>query len=198
VCGLPVRVEHVPLIGTAIALCFYSAFLLFVGRLTFAQGAFCAVLAVSPAVMLGVERGNIDLIIFALIVAAVSARGCLPYALMFACACLKLYPICALAAALRDRCRRAVVGSLAIVILFAGYLLLIRRDLALISAATPRSYFRSFGCSVLFRRYDLHIAGLNPRGTSALLVGVVGLAVILIVPKFLMMRADPKPHQRHW
>jgi hypothetical protein len=134
-------------IGAVMCLAFLVAILFLVGRLSWLETLLYGLALGSPAVLLAVERGNIDLIIFVLCVGgllAVNRGGPSPtaagVALILLATLLKLYPVFVLAA-LIPRTRLAV-GAL---LLAAIYALLTLPDLALISQGTPRSVLFAYG-----------------------------------------------------
>ena len=157
-------------IGIVLCATFLAAVLALVGRLDLPKtGVYGAALA-SPAVLLGIERGNIDLAIFALCVVGVLAiqrAGSMSTAVgvlvLLLATMLKLYPVFALII-LVPRARLAI-GALVIALLYA---LLIRSDLALISTGTPRSLVYAYGIEPLGATFRL-----NPVVAGLLLIGVV-------------------------
>ncbi|MDE8345277.1 MAG: hypothetical protein POH28_03725 [Acidocella sp.] len=87
--------------------------------------------AISPAVIFGAERGNIDLFIFALMVLGVAACCRQPpalrlagYLLVTAAAMLKFYPAAALVLVLREKLRLMLVCAATLAILACLYLVL--------------------------------------------------------------------------
>ena len=105
----------------------------------------------SPAVMLGVERGNVDILMFTLVALAVllfrrsSLSTTLAHALLLFAAILKLFPIFAVGVLLRQPLRRAVIGLGAVLIGFGLYALSIRTDLRTIERVTPQSDHFTYG-----------------------------------------------------
>jgi hypothetical protein len=106
----------------------------------------------SPAVMLGVERGNVDLLVFALLVPALlvlrrSERSMLVgQALLLFTAILKLFPIFAAAVLLRGRRRRpALIGFSVVVGCFLIYAFLTRANLRAVERALPQVDAFSYG-----------------------------------------------------
>ncbi|MBI1250843.1 MAG: hypothetical protein GC189_05165 [Alphaproteobacteria bacterium] len=82
--------------------------------------------AISGAVMMGVERGNADLIMFVMVFAAMAAKpDALKAGLIFIAAVLKLFPILALAAMVRPGAdaRAVIQGLVAPITVFAAFLL---------------------------------------------------------------------------
>jgi hypothetical protein len=107
----------------------------------------------SPAIMLGYERGNTDLLVFALLaVAIVQRRAHWAMLVVLAAFVLKLYPLAGLAVLLshpREQAWRCGLVALG----FAGlYLLYNFNDLRLISANTPRDVWLSYGINVLWMK----------------------------------------------
>jgi hypothetical protein len=144
----------VPL-GVATGAAFLLAALVLAGRLSLGETVLYAAVLLSPAVMFGVERGNNDLIVFALVVAAVAVfrtQGVLGRAacsglLLFA-AVLKLYPAFAFSVLLRQAPRRAALTLGLTVVPFALYVAATFDDLRLISEATPRPVSLAYGAGV--------------------------------------------------
>jgi hypothetical protein len=110
----------------------------------------CAIF--SPAVLLGIERGNNDLLIFFLLAlslavirkSAVAAAGIIAFAFL-----LKLYPVFAASVFLREKKSRAL-GFLAGSVAFAGIFgALMRNEIRMIRAATPSGMSVSYGIGVI-------------------------------------------------
>src|SRR5688572_8599299 len=86
--GLPLDRQHSLWIGAVIGVIFLACAFTYVGRLKLWQAVVYGIVICSPSVMLGIERGNSDLIIFALVAVAVMllarrrAGGC-AYLLIF-------------------------------------------------------------------------------------------------------------------
>ncbi len=116
----------VPL-GIAIGLIFLTSFLVLIGRPSFREASLYALAAISPTVMLAVERGNVDILLFAMVVAAliVFRRGVVGrvagWALLFFAATLKLFPALAWGVLLRQPRRTALISGAVMVGLFAAY-----------------------------------------------------------------------------
>lgn len=146
-----------------------------------------AAIVFSPSVLLGVERANTDLLIFALltlVLVTVRADGPLravSYGSLLLAAMLKLYPIFAAGVLLRHGRRRAIEACLVVFVPFAIYLFLIRDDLPLLQNRM-RVAAHSWGAPVL--PMELGITG--PRetlfvvsGLAAAVVVSAGLAILL-------------------
>lgn len=117
----------------------------------------CALLALSPAVMLGIERGNNDLVIFGGLVFAVALRARHPRSasILWVVLCvLKLYPLLA-APAFVPHIRRGLLTLL--VIFVASYLFIIRDEIRAIMDLTPVFPLNSFGARTIVRQWDRYL-----------------------------------------
>lgn len=134
---------------------FYGAVFLLVGRLTRGEALVYAAMLLSPSVMLGVASGNNDLVVFVVLVLAIVALRArrmllrsVSYGLFLLAAVLKLYPVFAFAALIRQD-RRSAAAALAVTFVpFALYVAVIADDLRLISKATPRPTLIAYGAGV--------------------------------------------------
>jgi hypothetical protein len=125
----------------------------------------------SPAVLLGIERGNYELFIFFLLSFVVwqFAKNSTGYylsgiAMLFLAFVLKLYPLFGLAVIFRRKSLAIVIGAVTLVLVTA-YLLIIRNDLPLIYYGTSKSIYMSYGMDV-FPSYVAKYYGEN-SGTTA-------------------------------
>jgi hypothetical protein len=149
--------------------------------------AYAAVVC-SPAVMLGVERGNVDIFLFALVVAAVLAwRRGLPGlvvgdAILFLTAILKFFPIFAVGFLLRRATKPAVRSAVAIVCAFAIDLFVTRNDIRAIFRAGFEEDTFSYGV-----RRTSEWVGAIAGGTSLRAWDIV-LVVIAVASAFLLQR----------
>lgn len=158
-------------IALALATCalFFLAVSLVIGRVRPREVFIYGAVLLSPAVMFGVERGNNDLLVFALVAAAVyTLRGgaaiirALSWGLFLLAAVLKLYPVFAFVVLLRQGRRRAAVALGATLLPLAVYLASIRDDLRLISEATPRPVSLAYGAGVFLDGASERLAGRIP------------------------------------
>jgi hypothetical protein len=145
---------------------FYGAVFLLVGRLTRGEAVVYAAILLSPSVMLGVASGNNDLLVFAVLVLGIitlRARRVLlrsvSYGLFLLAAVLKLYPVFAFAALIRQD-RRAAAAALAVTFVpFAVYVAVTADDLRLISKATPRPTLIAYGSGVFLDGLGKRLGG---------------------------------------
>jgi hypothetical protein len=144
------------LFGSVLVAAFLGSLLLLVGRLTVRDGVLTAIAIVSPAVMLSVERGNVDLLLFAVLVGAAFAwrararvTPLVAPALILAAAVAKFYAILALPALAFsvERRSRWIVAATGVAML--GYLALIRDDLRRVLSAPEGGLLYSYGARIL-------------------------------------------------
>jgi hypothetical protein len=151
---------------------FVAAVAVLPGRASWGTTAVYAAVLCSPAAMLGVERGNVDLILFGLVTLAVlvSARGLAGLvaadALVLFSAMLKLFPIFAIGFLIPRRTREAVVSILAVLVLFAVYAVAIRHQLHQIREALPQTDKYSYGIRRISDWISAGTEGTNATGAS--------------------------------
>lgn len=142
--------------GAIVVALFLASVLLLVGRLSMPEGVIVAVAVASPAVMLAIERANMDLLIFVLFVGAVFAWSVrdrvaplLAPTLILAAAIAKLYAIFALPSfALTGRRRMLWVVAAAFGIM-AVYLVLTFDDVRVVMQAPEGGLLYSYGARIL-------------------------------------------------
>jgi hypothetical protein len=145
----------------------------------------------SPAVMLGVDRGNVDILVFALVVLAVlllrrSRRSMIAgHALLLFAAMLKLFPIFAAAVLLRERRRRALIGFGLVVGAFLIYADSIRRDLRTLVHVIPQGDAFSYGIRIFT---EWLAAGANSIVSLPLRAWDVVVAAVIVATALLAYR----------
>src|SRR6516225_7928157 len=142
----------------------------------------------SPSVMMGVERANLDLLILALVgSAALIYRerriGCACGAIAFLCfgVILKLFPVFCVSLAARFS-KQTLLFACALATLSLIYLGLTLQYIALIRQNVPTTFVLSYGYKAFFLGVD-HIrseAGLGPIGLADTWVPALNVAVVLI------------------
>jgi Glycosyltransferase family 87 len=170
-------------LGWAIGVCFFIAALFVLPReASTSLGLVFGFALCSPAVMLGVERGNADLLVFAVLVVGLvalrrSIRG--PLFIFFA-AVLKLFPIFAATALLRLPRSQARYAVPAVGIAFGAYVVATLGTVRQILHVVPQTPAYSYGVKIfggwaanVSAAYQLHLS------TTAWDVIVIGLAVAL-------------------
>ena len=147
-------------LAIALAVVFFAAALLVTGPLGAGEGVVYAGALLAPATLLGVQRANVDLMMFSLVVLGLlfvrrsASAGAAPIVLA---AILKLFPAFALSVLLRRRRRWAAAAGSAVVL--AVYLLATLDDLRTIRAVLPRVIGNSYGAGVVVDA--LHQAGVG-------------------------------------
>src|SRR4051812_39835279 len=105
---------------------------------------------VSPAVMLGIERANVDLVLFCLVVVGVFQLGrrnglWIGGGLLLFAGALKLAPIFALPVLLRRRGRAAVIAVGSLAAAFGLYILVTWSDFTGVVSGIPRDDYLAYG-----------------------------------------------------
>ncbi len=148
----PLTTAHTTAFAVGEIVLFLAALFIFVDRLERASAVLIAAMAVSPAVMLCLERGNTDLIVFFLLSLALALLSRAPVGALLLtelAAFLKLYPVMAFGMLLRLTRRTAVLWILAAVAVFAVYLALTWRDVQQILAVASKGVGFNYGAGVL-------------------------------------------------
>jgi hypothetical protein len=171
--------------GVILAVLFFSGVFLITKHIDQATAWLMTCAIFSPAVLLGLERGNIDLLVFFLLALAVytikkSRVGTtVVIGLSFL---LKLYPIFALAIFLREHKRvfRAII--VLSIIVCALYTMIMFDELRLIRLATPRPTSMAYGLDVAWMRAVTN----HPHATIAL--RIISYAAVLLAAVVSLLR----------
>jgi hypothetical protein len=184
--------DTVPL-GVAIGVLFFVAALAVAGPLTLAGGLVYAAALLAPATLLGVERGNLDLLMFVLVVIGVLLLRRSPWLAAIpitVAGVLKLFPAAAVVVFGRDR-RRWAAGAAAVLVLLA-YGLATLDDIRTLRSVIPRVVVNSYGAGVI--PLALHSAGVSWAQSSAsvryLRLGLIALGLLVALALFAVRR-DP-------
>lgn len=143
---------------------------------------------ISPSVMMGVERGNLDLLVLALVGSAALiydeariGRACGALVLLGIGFALKLIPI--FCVSLAARCsRRTLVFACALAALSLISLVLMIDEVFLIRRNVPTTFILSYGYKAIFLGID-HVrseAGLSPIGLADTWLPALMAAVVLM------------------
>jgi len=174
---LGLRQEHAAALGWTLAVLLLAGVWLAMPRLGWGEAAVVGLAVFSPAVLLGVERGNTDLAVFFVLAVALAVPGAAWNATWVAVAfALKLFPLAA-GALLCGRPRREALIAGGVLAGFAVlYVTANVDDLRLISAATPRDTWLSYGLNVLPLRLG-RVSGL--AGLAAFAVAWLAVAAVV-------------------
>lgn len=146
-------------------------------------GALYSVVLCSPAAMLGVQRGNVDLTLFALVVLAVlvSRRGTaglvVSAALLALAAALKLFPFFSTGFLLREHDRRRWAAALAVTLFFVAYVAALHHQIHQVYAAVPQGDTYSYGV----QRTSEWISALMQAHVSDRLIAYRGWDLVLVL-----------------
>ena len=151
-----------------------------------------ALALLAPATLLGVERGNVDLLMFALVVLGVVLLGRSPYAgaaPILLAAMLKLFPTFALAVLFRTR-QRWAAGVVACA-LMSVYVLATLDDIRTLRHAIPRVIGDSYGAGVVVDALysQVHASWVqSPAQVRYVRLGVIALGLVLASVLLLVRR----------
>jgi len=179
--------SHTVILGIICGLLFFVLTFVTIERLNYLESFFYALILCSPSVMLAVERGNNDLIIFillALCLLLIKGRNLIGrsfgYALILLSAILKLYPIFALTSSLKEKRRDFLLIFIAISIAFVIYVIANIESFSLVSKATPRSTLFSYGSKVIFDVILFNIGGFSKIFLEAKIAKITQIVALLI------------------
>jgi len=148
--------DDTEIIGFSLAIAFLlTAILVLSPRAPLWDAVIYGLALCSPAVMMGVERGNVDIGLFCLVAAAALVMRRVPYgapvasALILASAVLKLFPIAAVGMLARLPRRLALVCVSTVVGLFAVYAAATFSDIRTIERVLPQSDDDTYGMHIL-------------------------------------------------
>ena len=186
-------------IGLVLVGMVFTGLYFFVGKINFRAAVIYLFLFLSPAIVLGLERGNCDLVIFLLFLLPIffHKHSKLLGIVVLLASILKLFPIGGLAGILNtsgSKLKKAI-GIIAIVItMFALYLIIMKDNILLISEKTPRPFLDiSYGLGQM-PSIAVHFLNINPKWSSLIYAIFVVACIILFVlnyPRVLKKTAIP-------
>ncbi len=199
--------SHTTSLGILVGAGFFATILAMAGRLTVWEAVVYAVVLCSPSVMLAVERGNCDVVVFMMLVLALwlmqrqrTTWRYGAYAVLLLAAVLKLFPIVALISAVRERRSRFFPVISVGLGLFLIYALAILGDIRQIDAITPRSTVISYGSLVWGDRlllpdkilYGWGLQGVLTYETIRTLLGTIASLAVTIPSGLLAIKTDTR------
>jgi hypothetical protein len=148
--------SHTVLLASLFVALFLGSILLLVGRISLGKGIVVAIAVCSPSVMFAIERANMDIVIFTLMVVAVlvwrireaAADVASPIVILLA-ATAKIYPVFALPAYLFARRRAAALAAIVCAVGFVAYAWVTLDDIRAVAAIAPQGEQHSFGARIL-------------------------------------------------
>jgi Glycosyltransferase family 87 len=129
---------------------------LLLGKISLGRGALVAVALCSPSVMFAIERANLDIVVFTLMVAAVLlwrtgpswAQAISPIVVLIG-ATAKIYPVFGLPAYLFLRRRIPAIAASLCVVAFAAYAVITLSDIQAVARVAPQGQHHAFGARIL-------------------------------------------------
>lgn len=204
--ALGINQDHTTVLGTAFIGLFFAGVFSFFKENNPLTAIILAVVIFSPAVLLGIERGNTDLIIFFLLVMAIIAgrrSSFMGTCLILLAAILKLFPAFGLLYILRETKKNFLRLCLLSVCLMGGYIICTLDDLKQIRAVTPQGLIPAYGFDVLGRGLHKFMAYRFPGGAHEIvllpyilhaLIAILFLGFLFLILKkydFHKLKAGP-------
>ncbi len=155
---LQIDQSHTVFLGILSGILFFTSAYFIIGFINIPEVIVYLLILLSPSVLLAVERGNNDLIIFSLLALATFSISSVQkktnvfgYVVLFLAAVLKLYPIMALVVVLKEKGKRGTLIFISVFFTFLLYLFVIFNDIQRIVQVLPTigNYF-TYGISVSF------------------------------------------------
>jgi hypothetical protein len=148
--------SHTVPLAIVFIILFLGSILLLIGRVSLGRGILVAVAICSPSVMFAIERGNMDIVVFTLMVLAVLAWRvrsrwadvASPLVVLLA-GTAKIYPVFALPAYLFMRRRTAAIAAVSCAVVFALYALVTIGDIQAVAEVAPQGDYQAFGARIL-------------------------------------------------
>jgi hypothetical protein len=175
-------------LGVLIGLLYLGALCLLTGRISAGEGIVVALAVCSPAVMFALERANMDVVLFSVLVAAVLlwrrgtelSRTLSPFLVLVA-ATGKLYPVFGLPAYLGLRHRRAALAAVACGLLFLVYVAATLDDVRTVATTATQGQYYSYGARILIGQLYHLAAGQDWQGASMAAQAVAAIPLLLLV-----------------
>jgi hypothetical protein len=198
--------SHTAILGILCGLLFFTLTLITINRLNYIEALFYVLIVCSPSIMLAVERGNNDLIIFTLLALSLlimksrslSWRS-FSYIIILFASILKLYPIFSLTSAYKEEPKNFASIFMGILTAFGIYVTLNFESLKLVRKATTTTQDRAYGGMIifdnLFKGLDIllqkyfHTNILNSINEAKLVIFILSVFIILLIA-FLLAKTS--------
>jgi hypothetical protein len=188
--------------GIGMGLLFFACAFFVLGRLTVTEGLLAGLFLVSTCVMFGVERGNIDLVIFSVLTLALAFRRLIPVhcLLISLAAILKIYPAFGLLTLVGQNWRKTLPWLVASAGLLFVYFILNLQELHRIAAVTPHVWNWSYGSSVaILALHELYLhAGRAPFDSKILAIGDLIMIGVMVVSVWKRPRFGSQINWPEW
>ena len=149
----------------------------------------------TPGIMLGVERGNVDILLVCVLVLAVRlfsrpARRAVSALLLLVAAILKLFPIFATPLLLRQSRRQAALMIGGVLVAFGAYVGATFDDIRTILHAVPKSGSYSYGVDILGHPVS-RVIGIGDRFVWDGILAVVAVAAAFVLSRYILSATAP-------
>ena len=198
VLGSWLTADNIWVVGIILIALFYAITFKFIGRIDYKQGIYYGLILFSPVIFLLLERGNLDILIYILLLIGIiysvqvtNNKNKIIWGMVYCCSLLKLYPIISIFSLLGRK--ESFIKPFAIIgALFLGYLIFISGYLELIADNTPKAALRSYGSAILPDILSKIVKQFNPTKSvitfeQLMIVGnsclLVFLAIIFITTR---------------
>ena len=174
--------------GIFLFLIYAIALWILCGPCTLQQAFLWALLICSPASVLVVERGNLDMLIFVLLVSALLLRknAIFESGIILTASLLKFYPILAILAPwLKQRGRGRLIVYMSILI-FVLFLVIIRSRLTAIAGSLEGQFHSAFGYRVWADLLTHSVVVINAQSLHIIRLGSRIIALLGISASFLL------------
>ena len=196
--------SHTVAVGVVLVTAMFVSFLLLVGRVKPGTGIVLAFAVCSPAVMLAVERANMDIALFSVIALALLLWRAFPRAaivgsplFVLAGAMAKLYPIFALPAFVVTSSRAASRAAIFCIAIFTVYCVYSLKDIVQVAHIAIQGDTLSYGARILPAHIYHQVGADRWAGPAALKqflaaipLGCLALAIVLRVRRRVGSRDD--------
>jgi hypothetical protein len=191
--ALGINQEHTTILGIGFIGLFFIGVFSFFQEIHPPAAIILALVTFSPAVLLGIERGNSDLVVFFLLAMAVTAgrrSSFIGTCFVLLAAILKLFPAFGLSYILRETREKVFRLCMLSVCLMGGYLACTSDDVKQMRAVTPQGLIPAYGFNVL--GMGIHRWRMAHRFSSAandiVLLPYVLIAVLCLGFLFLIFK----------
>lgn len=190
-----VNQSHTVPIGIGLVGAFLVSMLLWPGEMTVGTALVLMAGLLAPPVMMAMERGNIELVVFALSALAIWTvrRPLVSAGFVVLAMVLKLFPLAGILILVRAGRRRFLQLFAAALALAAIYVAYSFRDFQAIDGGTPRSSTFSYGIHVAALMASERKFPFSPTEWNATLLGLRLLAGFILVAGFVVDRLRPAP-----
>jgi hypothetical protein len=191
--------------GIGLVLLYTVSLWILCGSCSFPTAMLWALLICSPASVLVAERGNLDLLLFALLLGALLLRKH-PWAetlMILAAASLKFFPIASLCAPLKEGRRAGRIAVLFAILFFMIYLVTLRSHLPSIMGSLSGQWQSAFGCTTIADLLS-HDGVLSGAGKECFyivskLTALIGLGSCFLAGRYrLRTRVYANVSERSW